>query len=247
MNKSKPKDEHRDIAILLDEDTILTEEKTERFYDSVLSGTKIYAHKNLIQKIWHEKKIGEVLKYDGKITKWRKQCPPNYRPTTWRNHPTEVHVSNSKAFPEDPYEALEAYVDWRDWAEQNGGNIVGTSSSTSWSIFKATLEEGVWETPYNGVPGIAYPLGGRLLPCKEPYRSFQGDLIQWDLHSAYTRRLSNLQFGGMGSSWKEVDIKRMNFDSMVERGMLVYIKARVELPEWVDLGPLPTAEKGISS
>jgi hypothetical protein len=236
-NKQKSEQEHRDVAILLDENTILTEDG-EWPYDKVLSGTKIFAHRSTIDDIWQRRKIGEVLKYDGRITKWRKSTPPNYKLTTWRNHPMEVTVSESRSFPDNPNEALECYAEWRDWAEQNGGNIVGTTSSTSWSIFKATLENDVWETPYKGVPGIDHPLGGRLLPCKKLATSFEGDFIQWDLYSAYTRRLANLQFGGVGSSWKEVSLKA-NFDSMVERGMLVYIEADIKLQSYASLGPIP--------
>ena len=232
---------HLEIGILLDENTVLTEHG-ECSYDRILSDTKIYASKKIIDEIWQKKKIGEVLKYDGEISKWRKRTPDGWKHTTWKNHKSEVSVSSSRSFPEEPNVALEAYSDWRDWIESYGGSIAGTYSSASWSLFKTTIRDGVWETPFNGVPGIGHPLGGRLLPCKKERAAFEGDIIQWDLYAAYSRRLGSLQFGGVGSRWIEVN-KWINFDRMVERGICVYIEAEITLNESRTLGPLPIRRK----
>lgn len=231
---------HRDVAILIDKDTILTEDGEEWPYDLPPAGTKIYAPNHLVHNIFYKQKIGEVLKYDGEIIKWRKKCPPRYKSlATWANDPSEVSVVGSRSFPEDPFKALESYVDWRDWVESYGGNIVGTMSSTSWSLFKTTLEDESWYTPYEGVPGIDHPIGGRLLPCKSLWTTFEGNLIQWDLYSAYTRRLAGLAFGGNGSKWKE-SRTTTNFDGLVEKGFCVYIEASVRFGKARNfLGPLP--------
>lgn len=232
---------HRDVAILLDKNTILLEDETEWPYKATPRHTKIFASKKVIDEIWNVQKVGEVLKYDGNIVKWREKCPSRYRSKiSWPNDSLEVTVVNSRSFPDDPLKAVEAYADWRDWVEQNQGNIIGSNSSTSWSIFKASLG-GRWETPFQGVPGITHPIGGRLLPCKSLWTTFHGDYIQWDLYSAYTRRLATLAFGGIGSQWKEVS-KNANFDRMIERGLCVYIEATVRFGRKkfpVSLGPLP--------
>jgi len=229
---------HRDIAILLDEKTILLEDGTEWPYEKTPVGTKIYASKKLIKEIWFQKKLGEVLKYDGDIIKWRIKCPDRFKSRiSWPNNEQEVTVVNSRSFPPDIEKQLDAYIEWRDWVESYGGNIVGTMSSTSWSLFKTTLSTGTWETPYIGVPGIDHPIGGRVLPCKSTWTSFKGDFIQWDLYSAYSRKLAGLAFGGTGSKWKQISI-RANFDQLVENGFCVYIKARLYLRKSI-LGPVP--------
>lgn len=238
VGKNKKAPPHRDVAILLDENTILTE-FGEMAYDRTLSETKIYASRKLIGEIFFKKKVGEILKYNGEIIKWRKKCPPHYKHhSVWHfSNPKEVHVNNSRNFPEDPIKALEAYIEYRDWVESYGGNIVGTVSATSWSLFKTTLSGGIWETPYNSVPGIEHPIGGRVLPCKSKWTSFQGEFINWDLNSAYSRRLSELAFGGKGSRWIETR-KRVNFDKFVSEGKCVYIEADINLESTL-LGPLP--------
>lgn len=231
---------HREVAILLDKDTLLLEDGEEWPYDLAPMETKVYASRSVISQIFMREKVGEVLKYDGDILKWRKECPPRYKSrATWRNDPKEVNVVGARNFPENPFHALEAYADWRDWIESYGGNIIGTMSSSAWSLFKMSLPSEVWFTPYDGVPGIDHPIGGRLLPCKDTWTTFQGDLIQWDLHSAYTRRLAGLAFGGKGSHWREVRTTT-NFDRLVEKGYCVYIEARVKFNgEGCFLGPLP--------
>lgn len=234
---------HKEVGILLDDKTILLEDG-EWPYDQTPKDVKLFASKAVIDEVWQQNKIGEVLRYDGNIIKWRKECPARYtKKTSWPNDCKEANVVSPMMFPSDPIKALEHYSNWRDWVESNGGNIVGTMSSTSWTIFKASLRKDIWETPFQGVPGIDHPIGGRLLPCKSQWTTFQGDLIQWDLHSAYTRRLSELSFGGIGSKWVEVSTKA-NFDKMVERGMLVYIEATINLGKnRAVLAPIPRRRK----
>ena len=238
--KAKKEPAHKDIAILIDEDTIYWEDVGLYPYDKVMSGVKIFAHIDVIKEIWKQKKIGEVLKYDGEIRKWRKSCPPGHKRTTWNNHPSEVTVSHSRSFPTEISNAIKGYCEWRDWVESYGGNITGSTSSTSYSLFKTTISGDTWETPFDGIQRIRQPIGGRLLRCKARKTSFQGDIIQWDLYSAYSRRLGSLQFGGMGSKWREVN-KPINFDRMVEKGICVYVEATV-WPNKLYPGPLPTRE-----
>lgn len=237
VKSNKAKDSHKDVAILLDKDTILLEDGIEMPYDSVFDNTKIFASHKLIRYIWNIEKIGEILSFDRRIMKWRKKCPSYYKSrNSWPGHPSEVTVSSSKSFPENPHEAVRQYAYWRDWVEENGGNIVGTISNTSLSLFKTTLH-GKYETPYSGIEEITNPLGGRLLPCKSLWTTFNGSFVQWDLYSAYSKSLSELQFGGPGSRWIETD-KISDFDSMVEKGYLIYIEAEVKIPD-IELGPLP--------
>lgn len=229
---------HRDVAILLDKDTILLEDGIEMPYDSTFDDTKIFASYKLIRRIWNIEKIGEVLSFDRRITKWRKECPAHYKShNSWPGHSLEVSVSSAKDFPDNPHEAVRQYAYWRDWVEENGGNIVGTISNTSLTLFKASLDGREYETPYDNIEGITNPLGGRLLPCKSSWTTFNGAFVQWDLYSAYSRALSELQFGGSGSRWIETN-NSSNLDSLVEKGYLVYIEATVKIPD-IELGPLP--------
>lgn len=241
----RPKAPHREIAILLDKDTILLEDGTEWPYSKTPQGTKIFAPKKLIDQIWNEDKLGEVLKYDGSMIKWRIKCPDRFKSRiSWPNDPQEVNVVNARSFPSKPELALSAYSDWRDWVEEYGGNITGTMSSTSWSLFKRTIPGEEWETPYRGIESISHPIGGRLLPCKRMWSTFQGEFLQYDLYSAYSRKLSELAFGGIGSCWREFPITT-NFDRLIEKGFCVYIEATVYLREGV-LGPLPIRRRNYS-
>jgi len=233
-NKSNP---HRDVAILLDKDTILLEDGTEMPYDCTFDDTKIFASQSVVRNIWNEG-VGEIQSFDRRITKWRKKCPDHYKKRTWwPGTSLEVTVSDSKSFPINPKEAVEAYAYWRDWVEENGGNIKGSMSNTSLTLFKASLHGHTYETPYDTIEKIGSPLGGRLLPCKSLFTSFVGDFVQWDKYSAYTTELSRMSFGGIGSRWKEKDISQ-TCDTLVEKGYLIYVEAEVKIPD-IELGPLP--------
>lgn len=240
VKRLKRKAKHREVAVLLDQETILLEDGTEWPYDLTPDDTKIYAPFKLIKEIFLKRngmKVGEALYFDAQIRKWRMRKPARYKSSAvWAGDPLEVNVSRSKSYPENPHEAVKAYAEWRDWVEYHGGHINGSISSTSASLFKTTLED-EFITPMKGIEGITYPIGGRLLPCKSLYTTFQGEFIQWDLFSAYSRKLAGLQFGGKGSRWAE--IKRTDhLDILVGKGWLIYIEAEVTIPE-VQLGPLP--------
>ncbi len=232
------KEIHRDVAVLLDKDTILLEDGTEMPYDCVFDNTKIFAPSSLAKDLWTKIKIGEIQSFDNRIIKWRKKCPDHYKVrTSWPGNSLEVSFFNSRSYPENPSVAVEQFANWRDWVEENGGNIKGTLSNTSASLFRATLPKEGYETPFEKIKGIDSPLGGRLLPCKSLYTTFSGDYIQWDLYSAYSKQLSRLRFGGIGSRWIQTKNSH-NFDNLVDKGYLIYIEATVKIPD-IKLGPIP--------
>ena len=250
VKPSKGEVKHKDVAVLLDKDTILYEDGTEWYYDSVLNDTRIFASQDLIHEIFLKKngpKAGEIETICGEMVRWRKECPSHYtNKTTWgRGDPHEVTAIIAKSFPKDPHKAVESLAEWRDWIEANGGSIGGTLSYASASLFKATLKGEVFHTPFKGIEEIGRPMGGRLLPCKALKTSFNGDFLHWDMYSAYSRRLGELQFGGFNSKWKETKTV-YNLDSLVEKGWLVYIEADVTIPD-MKLGPLPKRRESFSA
>jgi hypothetical protein len=225
------------MATLLDSEKILHEDGKEYLLENVPPQTRIWAHwNNTVEHIWKHEKIGEYLTYDFMPSRWRKSC--NYSDHYWPSigNEQDVYISNSNGFPEDKEKALSAYMDWRDWVEEYGGSAYGTIAAASKSIWRATLTEN-FESPYRGIRAVPFPLGGRLVPCKETHSVFTGEFIQWDLSSAYARKLGGLQFGGKGSRWVELK-DDSSADYLTENGYLIYIQAMVWVPR-MRFGPLP--------
>lgn len=238
MKPNKRASSHTEVAWLLDQDTILLEDGTEMPYEHTFDGTRIFTSGRTAKKLWNVEKVGETLWFDKSIRKWRKKCPAHYKTrNSWPGSSLEVTTIDSRSCPDNPKEAIEGLAQCRDWIEENGGNLKGSFSSASVSLFKASLKGQEYETPYIGIEEITNPMGGRLLPCKSLYTSFIGNLVQYDLHSAYSRTLGNLQFGGPGSCWIETN-RISKFDLMAEQGKVIFIEAEVRIPE-MRLGPLP--------
>lgn len=239
------KDTYKDVALLLDESTILLENCRTFDYERTLTGTKTFSRATTINEIWKRGKTGEVLKHDSTIKKWRKECPESYSSrTVWRNHPQEVTLLSHKNLPDKDVDLIKSITDWRNWVDDYGGSISGTMASTSWSIFRNSIPR-TWITPYKSFEPITRPIGGRILPCKQLWSEFSGSFIQWDLYASYSRILAGLRYGGDGSRWKEINPNLKCFDRMAEDGWLIYIEADVEIPE-MELGPLPKRRKNNS-
>jgi len=241
VEKVRKNHKHCEVGLLIDKDTILLEDGIENKYVANFENTKLFSRPELIKTLWYKEKVGEILKFGGEIRKWRLECPKHFKSKqSWPGHSSEVTVLNNKSCPKNDKDLLEGLVHYRDWIEENGGSIMGTISNTSLSVFKASLQRD-YDTPFEGI-GITHPIGGRLLPCKSLHTSYKGNFVQWDLISAYSQGLGELRFGGTDSSWRETKNLNWNFDSMVEKGWVIYIEAEVTIPE-MRLGPLPERRK----
>lgn len=237
VKKLSKKPEHTFMATLLDEDTILHEDGREYRLEDVPPRTRIWSHwENTVSDIWRKKGIGEVLIYDQDPVRWRKDS--NYEDHRWPSigNNQDVYLLKSQAYPEDKENALKAFIQWRDWIEDYGGNAFGTVASISWSIWRSTFSEDFY-SPTKWPTSVKFPIGGRLIPCKELNSAWVGDFIQWDMQAAYATELSRIRYGGKGSKWVEVK-GNCDFKAMSDNGIPVYIVAMVWVPK-MRLGPLP--------
>jgi hypothetical protein len=225
------------MATLLDENKILHEDGNEYLISDVPPQTRIWSHwENTVWKIWKDKGIGEVLIYDQDPVRWRRNS--NYKDHSWPSvgNNTDVYILKNNLFPKDKIDALQSLIQWRDWIEDYGGSAFGTVASCSWSLWRATFKEDFY-SPTEWPTHIKFPIGGRLIPCKEINSAWVGEFIQWDLQAAYARELSKVRYGGRGSKWVEVK-QTADYKAMSERGIPIYVRAKVWIPR-MKLGPLP--------
>lgn len=239
---TKPK--HTFMAILLDENRILHEDGKVYPLEKTPKDTRIWSAWNeLMLDIWKHKKIGELLVYAEDPIRWRKTVTGNdhYWGTTANGQ--DVYLLKTNNFPEDPEEALLAFVEWRNWIEEYGGKASGTVASVSWSIWKATLTKD-FVSPTDWPKAIKFPIGGRLVPCREENSCYVGNFVQWDMQAAYSRRLGGMKFGGEKSKWVEVK-ERSHYAEMAKKGVPVYVVAKVWVPK-MKFGPLPQRRQNYS-
>jgi hypothetical protein len=225
------------MAILLDENTILHEDGKKYPLDKTPKDTRIWsAWNDQMIDIWKNKKIGELLVYAEDPIRWRKTITNNdhYWGTTANGQ--DVYLLKTNSFPDKPEEALHAFVEWRNWIEEYGAKASGTVASVSWSIWKATLSKS-FVSPTDWPKAVKFPIGGRLVPCREENSCFMGDFVQWDMQAAYAKRLGSILFGGDKSKWIEVN-DRSHYAEMAAKGIPVYVVARVWVPR-MKYGPLP--------
>lgn len=232
------------MAILLDENTILHEDGKTYPIEKTPKDTRIWSAWNeQMMDIWKHKKIGELLVYAEDPIRWRKTVSneDHYWGTTANGQ--DVYLLKTTAFPEKHEEALQAFIDFRNWVEEYGGKASGTVASISWSIWKASLVKD-FVSPTNWPKAIKFPIGGRLVPCKEENSCFIGNFVQWDMQAAYAKRLGNIKFGGNKAKWIEVK-EKSHYAEMAKKGVPVYVVAKVWVPRMVH-GPLPQRRQSYS-
>lgn len=225
------------MAILLDENTILHEDGKEYPLEKTPKNTRIWAawDQKMIE-IWKNKKIGELLVYAEDPIRWRKEVTNNDHYWGTASNVTDVYLMKSSAFPEDPSEALQAFIDWKNWVEEYGAKANGTIAGVSWSVWRATLTED-FISPTEWPKAIKFPIGGRLVPCREENQCYMGDFVQWDMQAAYSKRLGTMKFGGPKSKWIEIKDKS-HYLEMARNGIPVYVVAQIWVPR-MRYGPLP--------
>lgn len=228
---------HTYMAVLINQDKILHEDGKEYRLEDVPKDTRIWSswdHK--VEHIWKDLKIGEVLIYSEDPIRWRKQT--NTKDHYWGtfSNGQDVYLLKTQHFPTNDIEALQAFMEWRDWIEEYGGKANGTVASTSWSIWRASLDQ-PFISPRDWPRAVKFPIGGRLVPCREPNSGWVGDFIQWDMQAAYSRKLGTIKFGGPESKW--IDVKESShYRELAAKGIPVYVTAKVWVPK-MRFGPLP--------
>lgn len=225
------------MAVLIDQDKILHEDGKEYRLEDVPKDTRIWSswdHK--VQHIWRDLKIGEVLVYSEDPIRWRKETKEEDHFWGTFSNAQDIYLLKTHHFPTNDIEALNAFMEWRDWIEEYGGKASGTVASVSWSIWRATLSK-PFVSPRDWPRAVKFPIGGRLVPCIEENSAWMGDFIQWDLQAAYSRKLGTIKFGGLESKWIEVK-ETSHYRELAAKGIPVYITARVWVPG-MRYGPLP--------
>lgn len=219
-----------EVAILLDEQTILDERGLERPIATLRPGETLYADGELIDDLIAEG-IGEALCWRGQALRWR-----------WVTDgaPWNAKVPTAQAirvgFPDDPLEAVAGFRSWRDWLAGHGASPLGSLGSSSRSLLRATLEGPLW-TNLGDVPRFVFPLGARQEDAWMDGLAHivEGPLRLYDMPAAYAETLGGLRYGG---DWRRVDHRVYPFERTHERGELVFVRARVRLPE-LRYGALP--------
>ena len=176
---------------------------------------------------------GEALCWNGPI-RWR---PPGSPPIK-RGHSNDrsdwpVTVLRFE-FPDDADAVLEL-ARWRDWLAAFGARPLGSLGSTSFGLLKARLTKPL-RCAAGEPPNLPGTVGGRQLMGREQ-GSYHGSFRHFDMRAAYAQELGRLRYGGR---WLDVtDTPRFPLEGFVERGGLVFVRARVRVPAELEHGPLP--------
>lgn len=231
MAKPPPR---RDVALLLDHETVLYEDGSRRPVREVLERNvaRVWAPAERLRDLTREGHGSALL--------WR------YTAVGW--HPDREAARHpvrglSLELPEDPRVVLEALVRWRDWLHSNGAGMGGSLGSSGFSLLRAKLTESI-RTGAGVPPPIRFPLGGRQQDRSPRPALIKGDLQLWDMRAAYASMLGRVRYG---QRWERVDYRPV-IRLMAARypDEPVFVRARVRIPElawW--LGPLPVRPRSV--
>jgi hypothetical protein len=186
-------------------------------------GTHVWAEYDLVMDLLRQE-VGEALCWDNRPLRWS----PLAHAKTW---PVRVLALPT---PGDPERCLAGLRAWRDWLNAYGAAPQGSLGGSAFSLLRATLNAPLW-TNVGERPPIRFTLGGRqeLGPHGAP-AIFEGALRHYDLPAAYARTLGEMRYGG----WWLKAPSRWRFDLEDQNGTLVFVNARVRVPE-LAYGPLP--------
>lgn len=216
------------IALLVDAEKALLEGGELVRLSELEKDVRVFAQGELVAELLACER-GEALAWNGEPIRWR---PSERSSSEWRNHPHDARVL-WLPFPKRPVDGLEGLCLWRDWLAEYGASPLGSLGSSAFSLLRATLEEPLWTT-VGERPPVRFTLGGRQELGPAGAGSFRGPLSHFDIPAAYAETLGRLRYGGW---WREVDT-RFPFELAHARGMLVFCRAKVKVPELL-FGPLP--------
>lgn len=189
---------------------------------------------------------GEALCWNGDEIRWRHKRFED----GWKPRPSDVSVIKLQ-FPDEPRAALTALANWRDWLARYRASPTGTTGSAAWSLLRSTLWDQVRQSDrtlfctWGDAPPLRRTMGGRSELGRAGPGSFTGQIEQWDMSAAYASTFAGLLYGGVWKRIGELPV-RHDPDWWAQGGRMVYVKARVRIPEQ-PLGPLVRRRGALSA
>jgi len=180
---------------------------------------------------------GEAVCWNGEELHWRHERFED----DWKPRRSDVHVLKL-ADGDDDLLTLRALCRWRDWLASYGAAPTGTTGSAAWSLLRATLRgELRTSEPFPSCPPLRSTMGGRQALGPAGQGRFAGRLELWDMPSAYARELGGMLYGGRwyNASRDIGPVKPEMMEGMARAGYPVFVKALVQVPDGLGLGPLP--------
>ncbi len=218
------------LALLLDAETILLEGIGEHPFQATPPDTRVYCEAEFAADLVADG-LGEALCWNLEPVRWRWRT--DGAPWHDRSQPfaTCIHLP----FPDDPADALAGLCAWRDWLAGYRASPLSSLGSSAMSLLRATLAEPLW-TAVGELPPFRFTIGGRQEDAFGDGRphTLEGSFRHYDLPAAYAETLGRMRYGGL---WTRVD-RRYPFERTHLNGELVFVRARVRLPE-LAFGPLP--------
>lgn len=178
--------------------------------------------------------IGEFSNWNSKDTRWRSRIYLNE--SDWKSRPLDAGIIQfpvSVSLSTD--ECIKQLVEFRDWLADEGAKAQCTFGSMSISLLRATISNTIYTGMggQNNCPPIEYTRGGRQYIPEDGIGRYEGQIVNWDLPSAYASCLGHTMWNGY---WTKCYIRHAI--KAYERGAPVYCYASVDIPDLI-AGPLP--------
>ena len=223
---------HRALAWLLDAGTVLHENGQTDFVEAALAaGVQVWAPSERLRELTRAGHGSAVL--------WRYVAigwHPRRDASSWPVRGLAVEA------PEDAGEALDGLIAWRDWLESYGAAPAGSLGGSGLSLVKASLRRPLW-TSVGSVPPITFTMGGRQETAQPAPAHYRGALVHSDIQAAYANTLGGVLYGGRWERYEWRPLWRASAEK--NPGLLIYVRAIVEVPELEDRFPqLPAGHRG---
>lgn len=217
INPYKKPRPHRPLGYLLDSDLVLLEDGQTQLVGGVEENVQIWAPSERLRELTRAGH-GSALLWRYAVIGWS----PHRDAADWPIRGLSLDA------PESPEETLAELGRWRDWLESYGAAPAGSLGGSGLSLLKASLSRPLW-TASGDCPPITYALGGRQESAYPAPSHRKGNLVQSDIQAAYANTLGGLLYGGRWSREPWAPIIRRRAD--VNPGLLVYVRARVTIPD----------------
>lgn len=217
---------HRELALALAPDHVLTETGVYvRLRDALARGVQVWAPGESL-RAWTKAGQGSAVLWRFAAIGWH----PDRDAADWPVRGLQLEL------PDDAHETLAGLIRWRDWLESYGAAPAGSLGGSGMSLLKATLERDLW-TARGDLPPIRYTLGGRQETPPPTPRVEQGRLRHCDIAAAYASTLGRVRYGGIWARLPWAPVWRERLEANPD--LLAYARAVVDVPEELELGPLP--------
>jgi len=215
---------HKTLAWLLDEGHVLTEDGAEDFLENALAqDVQVWATSDRLRELTRDG--------HGSACLWRYVAigwHPRRDASSWPVRGLALDT------PDDPREALEGMMKWRDWLESYGAAPAGSLGGSGLSLVKASLRRNLW-TNTGDSPPIRFTLGGRQETRYPAPSHVRGNLVHSDIQAAYANTLGGLLYGGRWQKYPWRDFWRTRHEKTP--GLLIYVRAVVDVPELAETFP----------